>query len=117
MRTLTLDRRSVLRGAGGAALALPFLEAMLPRRLAAAPAPPRRYVVCFAGMSLGRDNTGKLSDIVPDRIGADYDLKVPLAPLADVKREVTVVSGLDLPIGGAGGRIAEFHKSSLSPLL
>src|SRR5207245_1647690 len=90
---------------------------MLPRRLAAAPAPPRRYVVCFAGMSLGRDNTGKLSDIVPDRIGADYDLKLPLAPLADVRREVTVVSGLDLPIGGAGGRIAEFHKSSLSPLL
>jgi hypothetical protein len=85
--------------------------------LSAAPAPPKRYVVCFAGMSLGRDNTGKLSDIVPDKLGADYDLKVPLAPLADVKREVTVVSGLDIPTSGPGGRIPEFHKSSLSPLL
>ena len=27
-----LSRRTILRGAGGAAIALPFLEAMLPRR-------------------------------------------------------------------------------------
>ena len=76
-----LDRRTFLRGAGGVGIALPFLEAMLPRHASAQTA-PRRYVVCFAGMSLGRDNAGKLTDIVPDRVGAGFDLKLPLAPLA-----------------------------------
>ncbi len=113
MKTLKLDRRTFL----GGAIALPFLEAMLPRRAVAQMAVPKRYVVCFAGMSLGRDNAGKLSDIVPDIVGAGYDLKTPLAPLAQVKDEVTVVSGLQIPIGGPGGRLGGFHKSSLSPLL
>jgi hypothetical protein len=115
-RGLTLDRRAVLRGGAGAAIALPFLEVMLPRR-AHAQAAPRRYVVCFAGMSLGRDNAGRLSDIVPDIAGANFDLKMPLLPLEPVKGEITVVSGLTIPIGSAGGRLPGFHKSSLSPLL
>lgn len=116
MRGSKLDRRSLLRGAAGAAVALPFLEAMLPRK-AYAQAAPKRYVVCFAGMSLGRDNAGKLTDIIPDVAGANFDLKPPLAPLEAVKNDVTVVSGLRIPIGGAGGRLPGFHKSSLSPLL
>jgi hypothetical protein len=111
-----LDRRTFLRGAGGAGIALPFLEAMLPR-FASAQAAPRRYVVCFAGMSLGRDNSGKLTDIVPDKVGAGFDLKVPLAPLAPIQDDVSVISNLEIPIGGAGGRLDGFHKSSISPLL
>jgi Protein of unknown function (DUF1552) len=112
----TLDRRTFLRGAGGVGIALPFLEAMLPRHASAQTA-PRRYVVCFAGMSLGRDNAGKLTDIVPDRLGAGFDLKVPLAPLGPIQDDVTVVSNLEIPIGGVGGRLDGFHKTSISPLL
>jgi hypothetical protein len=112
----SLPRRTVLRGLGSAAVALPVLEAMLPRR-AAAQAAPKRYVVSFAGMSIGRDNAGKLTDIYPDRVGADYDLKLPLAPLGPVQKHVSVVTGLSIPVGGPGGRQSGFHKSSLSPLL
>jgi hypothetical protein len=116
MRTTVLDRRTFLRGAGGVGLALPFLEAMLPRRASAATA-PMRYVVCFAGMSLGRDNAGKLTDIVPDGSGAAFTLRSPMAPLAPLQKDLLVVSGLRIPIGGTGGRLDGFHKTSISPLL
>jgi hypothetical protein len=111
-----VSRRALLRGAGGVAIGLPFLEAMFPRGVSAQAA-PRRYVVCFAGMSLGRDNAGKLTDIVPDRVGAGFDLKLPLKPLGPIQDEVLVVSNLKIPIGGPGGRLGGFHKSSISPLL
>src|SRR6185436_19293906 len=78
---------------------------------------PRRYIVCFAGMSLGRDNAGKLTDIVPDRVGTGFDLKPPLQPLAPIQDDVIVVSNLKIPVGGPGGRLGGFHKSSISPLL
>lgn len=117
MHSVRLDRRTFLRGAGGAAVALPFLEAMLPRHASAQPSAPKRYVVCFGGMSLGRDNAGKLTDIVPDVVGANFDLKPPLQPLQAIKNDVIVVSNLRIPIGGAGGRLSGFHKSSISPLL
>jgi hypothetical protein len=112
----TLDRRTLLRGAGGAAIALPFLELMFPKSVTAQTA-PRRYIVCFAGMSLGRDNAGKLTDIVPDRVGTGFDLKPPLMPLAPIQDDVIVVSNLKIPVGGVGGRLGGFHKSSISPLL
>jgi len=112
----TLDRRTLLRGAGGAAIGLPFLELMFPRGVTAQTA-PRRYIVCFAGMSLGRDNAGKLTDIVPDRVGAGFDLKPPLQALAPIQDDVIVVSNLKIPVGGPGGRLGGFHKSSISPLL
>lgn len=116
MRNFRLDRRALLRGAAGIGVALPFLEAMAPRR-AWAQAAPKRYVLCFAGMSLGRDNTGKLTDIVPDAVGAGFTFKPPMMPLAALKDDVTVVSGLRIGIDGPGGRLAGFHKSSISPLL
>ena len=44
MRT---NRRTLLRGAGGIAIALPFLEAMAPRRAAAAGRSARRLVLLY----------------------------------------------------------------------
>ena len=116
MRNFKLDRRTFLRGAGGVAIGLPFLEAMLPRR-AYAQAAPKRFVLCFAGMSLGRDNTGKLTDIVPDGTGTGFTFKPPMQALAPLKDDVTVVSGLRIAIDGPGGRLGGFHKSSISALL
>jgi hypothetical protein len=115
-RPSVMNRRTFLRGAGGVGIALPFLESMSPRA-AWAQAAPKRIVVCFAGMSLGRDNAGRLEDIVPDALGAGFQFKPPMQPLAALKDDVTVVSGLRIPIGGPGGRLAGFHKSSISPLL
>ena len=37
---------------------------------------------------------------VPDKIGADYDLKLELAPIAPLKNKVTVLSGFNVILGG-----------------
>ncbi len=122
-----LDRRAVLKGLGGVSIGLPLLEVMLdgPKAFAqSVPAPPKRYVVFFNGQSLGADDDPLHNDLVPNTIGANYDLKSALAPLGALSSEVSVVSGLKIPTaydnGGtipAGGRSDDFHVNSLSPLL
>ena len=94
-KALRLTRRTLLRGAGGVAVGLPLLEAMLDSgsARAQAAAAPKRYLVVFDGQSLGGDDDTLLSDFIPDRTGAGYDLKAPPAPLgtAGVQSLVTVV--------------------------
>jgi hypothetical protein len=126
---IKLDRRTMLKGIGGSILALPLLEAMTGQKPArgANPAIPKRYVVCFGGQSLGADNDPVHNLYVPNTVGANYDLKVALAPLANhnnIKNEISVVSGLAIPTaydnGGVvppGGRADDFHINSLGPLL
>lgn len=115
MKRFTLGRRAVLRGLGGTAVALPFLEIMQPRAAHAQTAKPIRYIVTFGGLS-----TGNPGWIVPSKVGADYDLKRALAPLAGfggVKSQVSVVSGLRLPQNGPGGWVSRWHSSSVGPLV
>src|SRR5438874_13114773 len=122
---LRITRRTLLRGAGGAAITLPVLEIMLDRHggaYAAGTAIPKRYLVCFGGTSLGGDGDPLHNDYVPSTVGPNYDLKSALAPLVSVKGEVSVVSGLSIPTANGGavpaaGRRDDFHVSSLSPLL
>ncbi len=124
MASFKLSRRALLRGMGGVAIALPVLEVMLDgKTLQADPpaTPPRRYLVCFGGQSLGADDDTLINDYVPNTVGPNYDLKSALAPLSSVKNEISVVSGLSIPTanGGAipaGGRADDFHITSLSPL-
>src|SRR5260370_16304795 len=121
-----INRRLFLKGLGGAMVALPALEILLDsRRGARAQTLPTRYRVCFAGDSLGADFDPLPNEYVPDIVGPNYDLKRALAPLANynnVKNEITVVSGLSIPTAppgmspGPGGRDADFHINSLSPL-
>jgi hypothetical protein len=47
MTTKPLSRRAILRGAGGAAIGLPFLDAMTPRRASAQTAAVRRFFAFF----------------------------------------------------------------------
>ena len=127
MPSFKLNRRAVLRGALGASVALPALEIMFDSSgtaFAQGMPVPKRYLVCFDGQSLGGDGDPLQDDYVPNTVGRSYDLKSALAPLAtnNVKDEVSVVSGLQIPtaMGGAvpaGGRRDDFHVSSLSPLL
>ena len=69
-----LSRRTLLRGAGGAAISLPLLEIMLDSRgklyAQSAAATPKRYVVCFGGQSLGGDGDPLHNDYVPNTVGA-----------------------------------------------
>jgi hypothetical protein len=83
-----LSRRSFLRGAG-AALALPFLEAMWPMRARAqAAASARRFLAWYV------PNGMRMSDWTPAATGASYALPPILAPLAPVRSEVLVLTGL-----------------------
>ncbi len=126
MSKLKINRRSMLGGIGGVALALPFLEAMIDSTPAAAAELPTRYLVAFAGSSLGRKV--KYSDpdsqdlFVPNKFGADYDLPFALEPLEPVKDRVSVVSNLNIPWGPngsvpAGGRVKSWHHATLGPIV
>lgn len=66
-----MSRRAVLRGAGAAAIGLPFLEAMRPRgALAADPEPPARALTLFFGLGIPKEIqaeglTGCLEPLAP----------------------------------------------------
>jgi hypothetical protein len=85
-----ISRRTVLRGAG-AALALPFLEAMVPAATAlaqtAANPKPRFFggFVCH-GMAPGY--------WVPNKEGSGFDFPFCFKPLEPYRDQVTILSGL-----------------------
>ena len=95
-----LSRRTFLRGAG-VALALPWLEAMLPAsRGNPPPAVPRRLVAI-------ETNMGILPQFFfPDRPGRDYPLTPYLQKLAQVRDKLTIFSGVSHP-GVTGAHAAE----------
>jgi hypothetical protein len=83
-----LSRRTFLRGAG-AAVALPFLDAMLPAfARAQAPAPARRFLAWYV------PNGMHMPAWTPATTGAGYALSPILQPLAPVRDEVLVLSNL-----------------------
>jgi Protein of unknown function (DUF1552) len=96
-----LDRRTFLRGAG-AAVAVPFLSAMVPSLTAFAQTAanrPRR--IGFVYVPNGMVMTDKLDLWTPKTVGADFELSYVLQPLAKYKDRMTVVSGL-LGADGSG---------------
>lgn len=86
LRTKPLSRRTVLRGAG-AALALPWLDAMSAR--ASTPGkPPVRMAALYM------PNGAYPSTWTPQTEGRDYELTPSLEPLGARKSDVTVLSNL-----------------------
>lgn len=107
MRT-RVTRRTVLRAAG-AAVALPFLDAMLPR-LQAAPSTFKpweksgveaapRMICCYV------PNGVNIAEWVPKDDGANYTLSPTLEALKDYRNDFTVLTGLGHPLctGGHSG--------------
>jgi hypothetical protein len=83
-----LSRRTFLRGAG-AAIALPFLEAMWPASARAqAGASARRFLAWYV------PNGIHMPDWRPSTTGASYTLTPILAPLVNARSELLVLSGL-----------------------
>jgi hypothetical protein len=133
--TPRIHRRTLLRGAAGAAVSLPLLEIMFDRAKAQPAAIPKRYLVCVAGSSLGCGDVDIDETYVPDATGFGYDLKPALLPLgggmlpsgaryADVRDEVSLITELKIPWaaenGGvvpSGGRPDNHHETMVSPLL
>ena len=85
-----LPRRSLLRGAAGIAVALPFLDAMLPRRAnAQAALAPLRFGVMFSA------NGVIDADWTPTGGQKDFVLSTALAPLAPHRADINIVQGLN----------------------
>src|SRR5258708_6634491 len=86
---MSLPRRTFLRGIG-ATLALPFLDAMVPALAAAAKsAAPLRL-----GFIYGSPN-GIIQDaFIPTTMGPNFQLSPILGPLAPVRNQLLVISGL-----------------------
>lgn len=90
--TQPLSRRTVLRGAG-AWMALPFLEAMLPRSVSARQASPAaepkpRMVCCYVPNGVNQ------GDWMPKDEGPNWTMSPTLEVLKDFRAELTVMSGL-----------------------
>ncbi len=92
-----LHRRHLLRGAGAAAIGLPFLEVMGPslgqQVLGATPSDssPKRFVAMCATLGF------HTPFLFPDQEGSDYQLTPYLSTLADHRDQMTVFSGLCHP--------------------
>ena len=92
-----LSRRTVLRGAG-AALALPFLDAMTPAFASAAERQPTlRMAFSYV------PNGIIMKDWTPATEGANFALPPTLQPLAKVREDIFLLSGLDAHNGNALG--------------
>jgi hypothetical protein len=104
-----LSRRTLLRGLG-VSLSLPFLEAMLPRTVHAAPStyvplaksgtvPVPRAIFCYVS------NGVNILDWVPESKGRGYQLSPTLAALKEHQNDFSVLTGLGHPksTGGHSG--------------
>src|SRR5262245_51550636 len=107
MARFTLSRRTILRAAGQAAIALPSLEIMSTHNAPAATTALRRFVLMFCGSSLGQ-NGQREPCWTPKSAGAGYPITRDLAPIGasnafnrfgayGVQDEVSIVSGLSVP--------------------
>src|SRR5438552_3069369 len=103
VKSKPLSRRTFLRGAG-VALGLPLLDAMLPlqagRSLLGAPLEPAAAPARMAFLYF--PNGAFMKAWVPTRTGAEFDLPFSLTPLAPIKNDVVVLSGLDKPYSRSG---------------
>jgi hypothetical protein len=94
-----ISRRALLRGAGGVAVALPFLECMLPRqaRAATAATAPRRMLNFFT------ENGVVESNWYPSGTEKAWTMPVSLAPLMPFQSNLIVFQGLDHTAAGSNG--------------
>lgn len=94
-----LPRRTILRGAGGVAVALPFLDAMVRVRRAHAQAPRSRFIVMF-------NANGTLAESWnPTGTETSFTLSPILSPLAPYQSDLLILQGLDnlAAVASAGG--------------
>src|SRR3954452_13190045 len=112
--THRISRRTVLRGVG-TVVALPVLDAMLPRVRAAQAiekaAAPRRMAFIYV------PNGCHMEDWTPASEGTDYELPPILQPLAPVKDDVMVLTGLTCDKARPNGDGAGDHARASSAFL
>lgn len=115
-RSQQLSRRTVLRGLG-AAVSLPWLEAMGPLAAwAAEPSPDKAVPNRLAFLYV--PNGINMADWTPQQEGSGFELPASLQPLAPVKDHLLVLTGLTAdkarPHGDGGGDHARAMASFLT---
>jgi len=103
-----LNRRHLLRGAGSVAIALPWLEAMSPRRARAAPppGPARRFVGVYQPGGTVRER------YTPTGTETAFTMGPILKPLEPLQSRLLVIDGLDMQ-----SAIGEQHQAGIVALL
>lgn len=113
MKDLHISRRTVLRGMG-AAIALPWLEAMMPRTLfgaATSPDAPRRMAFLYV------PNGIDMANWTPATEGALTELPATLKPLAPFQKDLLVLSGLTLDKARPNGDGPGDHARAMAAFL
>jgi hypothetical protein len=103
---MSIPRRTILRGMG-AALALPYLDSMVPAFAAAKPAMRMQFVYV--------PNSVSQPYWRPTGEGPNFELSPILSPLAPFKDQVTVIEGLgNFTVDGGGGPHTRSSQAWLS---
>ncbi|MBX3422542.1 MAG: DUF1552 domain-containing protein [Pirellulaceae bacterium] len=108
----SISRRTTLKGIG-TAIALPLLEAMEPRRLLGAQESAAAVRLAF----LYAPNGKHMPDWLPHTEGYDYELPRTLQPLAGLKADFCVLSGLSHKKAEANGDGGGDHARALTTFL
>lgn len=98
MKAPRLNRRTMLRGAGGILIGLPALEAMLPSARADEADPTRRLVVFYTPNGTNAGNSGDISaetDFWPADMGSKFVLGKEVAPLEPLRSHLLIASGIN----------------------
>ncbi len=103
-----MSRRTMLRGAGGVSIALPWLAAMAPRLASAATAPKRFAAVFFS-------NGVVTSQWNPTGTETAFTLSPVLAPLKDLQSKIVVLQGVSMGTASAQG--GNGHAAGMNNLL
>src|SRR5688572_26351108 len=116
MKRTTLSRRSFLRGAGGVAISLPFLNIMgcgksrAPAQTRSALGPfPKRLVIFFSANGTIPDNWR------PAGGETDFTLSTILAPLAPHRDKLLILDGIDMESSNYGP--GDGHQKGLGHML
>ncbi len=88
-----LDRRTFLRGAVGAAVALPFLDAMVPALSAQSSQRPVRFGAIYVPNGIYPQMWH------PDTTGSDFEFKPIMAPLEPLRDYLVTISQMKAPDG------------------
>ncbi len=104
-----LSRRTFLRGAG-TAVALPFLEAMIPAASAQVrSASPHRFGFVYAPMGT------IMQEWMPKQVGSDFEFSSILRPLEPLRDYVNVISGLYYPGSNGHSQSSSMFMSAAFP--
>lgn len=90
-----LHRRTFLRGAGGVAVALPFLDAMMNTSRAAGEGPPPRFVVFFSANGTIEERWKPVGTAESFVLDDPADPGKILAPLEPYKDQLLILDGVD----------------------